>query len=361
MTLTRLELSGFKSFAKATTLEFPSRIIAIVGPNGSGKSNIAESIRWVLGEQSMKSLRGKKGEDLIWSGSPISPAGGPHVSRMGKASVSLLFDNTNGQLPLEFEEVILGRKIFRDGINEYSINGSTVRLKDVVELTARLGLGETKHNIIGQGEVDRILLSGPRERWEMLEEALGLSVYRLKKAEAQRKIEATERNMQQAEVVLRELAPHLKFLRSQAKRAEARESIAIELRGLEHIYIARESDEIDKEEEAQAAQRRPLADKLVLLQKEIDRLTKESAAAEKEALPPEVSGAEQELAAAVKKRQELARELGRLEGKLEAEREKLGRSVENIMDLRAFAEEVHVSLAEIRSLIEEEDQVKHQS
>ncbi len=172
MRLTRLRLSGFKSFARTTTFEFPSAASAIVGPNGSGKSNVAEAIRWVLGEQSMKTLRGKRGEDLIFNGSANSP-------RMGKAGVTLTFDNRDHALPLEFDEAIVERKIFRDGTNEYSLNGSPVRLKDIVELLARLGLGSTQHNIIGQGEVHRRgVLGGElrrahrRERRDRLEVAL---------------------------------------------------------------------------------------------------------------------------------------------------------------------------------------------
>ena len=164
MRLKRLELSGFKSFAKTTVLEFPSRVTAIVGPNGSGKSNIKEAIQWVLGEQSMKSLRGKKGEDMIWNGSVALTVSGEHsrttsgssgVPRMGKASVALIFDNADKRIPVEFDEVAIARKIFRDGANEYSLNNSPVRLRDVAELMAHIGLGESRHNIIGQGEVDR--------------------------------------------------------------------------------------------------------------------------------------------------------------------------------------------------------------
>src|SRR3990167_3947726 len=152
MKLKRLELIGFKSFARTTVLEFPVSTTAIVGPNGSGKSNVSEGVRWVLGEQSMKSLRGKRGEDLIWSGSNIIP-------RMGKASVTLVFDNKDRKIPVDFEEVSIMRKIFRDGVNEYYLNDSQVRLKDIVELMARMGLGDIKHNMIGQGEVDHILMS----------------------------------------------------------------------------------------------------------------------------------------------------------------------------------------------------------
>ena len=186
MCLEKLEIAGFKSFAKTTVLEFPARVTAIVGPNGSGKSNVVESLRWVLGEQSMKSLRGKKGEDLIWNGSPLSTnARQPTTPRMGKASVTLVFDNTDHAIPLDFGKVIIKRTIFRDGAGEYYLNNSQVRLKDIVELAARLGLGEAKHNIINQGEVDRMLLATSRERRQMLEEALGLRVYQIKKNDAE--------------------------------------------------------------------------------------------------------------------------------------------------------------------------------
>ena len=142
MRLTRLELSGFKSFAKATVLDFPSAVTAILGPNGSGKSNIKDAMQWVLGEQSMKSLRGKRGEDLIWNGSSLTGSGHTSgVPRMGKAAVTLVFDNSDRQIPIEFDELVLSRKIFRDGMNEYVINDSVVRMRDVVMLTARMGLG----------------------------------------------------------------------------------------------------------------------------------------------------------------------------------------------------------------------------
>ena len=344
----RLELSGFKSFAKTTVLEFPSRITAIVGPNGSGKSNIAEAVRWVLGEQSMKSLRGKKGEDLIWNGSP-------QIARMGKASVSLLFDNSNGRIPIEFGEVILGRKIFRDGSNEYSLNQSPVRLKDVAELMARVGLGETKHNIIAQGEVDRALLASPRERREMLEEALGLRVYHLKKGDAERKLAATGQNMGQTEALIRELAPHLKFLRSQVKRAEARERIGAELRESERVWIAREREAIEREERETAARYGPLLARHAVLREEIGRLEKEIAATEGDSQNEKETAPAGMDAAPVSRRQALEREIGRLEGKLEAELEKAGSSEpRRAASMNAAAEEVRAALAEIRTLLEEE-------
>src|SRR3989344_892718 len=130
MRLKKLELSGFKSFAQKTTLEFPSGISAIVGPNGSGKSNVVDALRWVLGEQSFKQLRSKAGADLIWAGSEKKPA-------QGKAHVALHFDNSDNFFPLDFSEVVIGRKVFKDGDNEYYLNESQVRLKDIAELLAR--------------------------------------------------------------------------------------------------------------------------------------------------------------------------------------------------------------------------------
>ncbi|MBI2640393.1 MAG: AAA family ATPase [Candidatus Sungbacteria bacterium] len=348
----KLELSGFKSFAKMTVLEFPSKVTAIVGPNGSGKSNIAEGIRWVLGEQSMKSLRGKKGEDLIWNGSPQIP-------RMGKASVTLIFDNKDGRIPLDFEEVSLGRKIFRDGLNEYYLNNSQVRLKDVVELIARIGLGETKHNIIGQGEVDRILLSSARERREMLEEALGLRVYQLKKNEAGRKLEATEENMKQVEALVREITPHLKFLRVQAQKAEARGTVEEELKQFQKIYFAKEGQEIKKERNGLESRQAPFVQKSNETKKEVERLLGDIAEAEKTFAGISVkSEDEKKLLGYEQKRRELEREIGRLEGKLEVEREKAAQPKLKIVDTRYVADEIRNFLAEIRAILDEEDRME---
>ncbi|MBI4137636.1 MAG: AAA family ATPase, partial [Candidatus Sungbacteria bacterium] len=199
MHLKRLELSGFKSFARHTALEFSSRIIGIVGPNGSGKSNIKEAIQWALGEQSMKSLRGKRGEDLIWNGTTSVP-------RMGKATVTVAFDNTSGGFAYPFEEVVIRRTIFRDGEGEYALNDSPARLRDIEEMLAGVGLGEARHTLISQGEVDRLLEVGPVERRRIIEEALGLQAHQIKKEEAERKLRKTDQNLAQAEGLIRELA-----------------------------------------------------------------------------------------------------------------------------------------------------------
>ncbi|MFY9462810.1 MAG: AAA family ATPase [Candidatus Sungiibacteriota bacterium] len=357
MHLKRLELSGFKSFAKTTVLEFPSRIVAVVGPNGSGKSNIAEAIRWVLGEQSIKMLRGKKGEDLIWSGSPPpSAAGGGGTSRMGKASVGLVFDNRDHAISLDFDEVVLSRKIFRDGSNEYAMNGSVVRLKDVVELCARMGLGESKHNLIGQGEVDRVLLATPRARREMMDSALGLRVYQLKKNEAERKLDVTAENIRQVEGLVRELAPHLKFLRLQAKRAEAREGLVMELRTVQDVYFMREDGEIAAAAAIAAVSAAPFIAARDAIEKQIADIEKEIAVAEKKTQEKKSGdGKTERLTALQDQRRICERELGRLEGMRDAagEASPMPRTV-SAPDVRHISDELRQFLSEVRSLAEEE-------
>ena len=233
MYLKELTIQGFKSFAKKGELEFSAPITAIVGPNGSGKSNIAEAFRFVLGEQSVKSMRGKKGEDLIWGGSD-------KITRGNRAGVEVLFDNKNRTFAVDFDEVKIERIVHRDGQNEYKLNGSTVRLKDVHELLANANIGSTGHHIISQGEADRVLAAGPKERREMLEDALGLKVYQLKKQETQRKLQKTQENILQVESLRREAAPHLKYLKKQVEKAERSLEVQAQLKTTYAEYLKRE-------------------------------------------------------------------------------------------------------------------------
>src|SRR5687767_9218745 len=161
MRLKSIELSGFKSFAKKTVLEFGTAITAVVGPNGSGKSNVAEAFRFVLGEQSIKSMRGKRGEDLIWNGATSEP-------RANRASVKVTFDNERKVFDIDFPEVTIERVVSRDGVNDYFINGSTVRLKDIIELLSKAHIGASGHHIISQGEADKIISSNSKERKAMV-------------------------------------------------------------------------------------------------------------------------------------------------------------------------------------------------
>lgn len=233
MYLKDLTINGFKSFAKKGELEFSAPITAIVGPNGSGKSNVAESFRFVLGEQSVKSMRGKRGEDLIWGGSAS-------VARGNRASVSLILDNTKRQFPLDFDEIKIERTVHRDGQNEYLLNDSAVRLKDIQELLASANIGSTGHHIISQGEADRILSSNAKERREMIEDALGLKVYQYKRQEADRKLAKTIENVAQVESLRREAAPHLKYLEKQVQKIEKSLELQEQLRGVYAEYLKRE-------------------------------------------------------------------------------------------------------------------------
>ncbi len=211
--LKSLELHGYKTFASKTLFEFADGITAIVGPNGSGKSNIADSLRWVLGEQSHNLLRAKKTEDMIFSGSEQRP-------RSGMASVTITFDNTSSWLPVDFSEVAVTRRAYRDGHNEYLLNGQSVRLKDINELLAQSGLSERTYTILGQGMVDASLALKADERRRLFEEAAGIGLYRTRREEALRRLENTKHNLERVLDILAELEPRLRSLERQAKRAQ---------------------------------------------------------------------------------------------------------------------------------------------
>lgn len=262
MYLKSLEISGFKSFAKKATLNFTSPISSIVGPNGSGKSNVAEAFRFVLGEQSIKSMRGKRGEDLIFNG-------GGEGARVNRAGVKVVFDNTKRMLNVDFDEVTLERVVHRDNSNEYFINGSPVRLKDIVELLAHAHIGASGHHIISQGEADRILNANIRERREMIEDALGLKIYQYKKIESQRKLEKTEENMKSVESLRREIAPHLKFLKKQVEKVEKVQELREELRRIYKEYLKREEIYLKDERVRIEDEKGPLAKEFAQLDNEI--------------------------------------------------------------------------------------------
>lgn len=312
MRLKSIELSGFKSFARKTELQFASAITSIVGPNGSGKSNIAESFRFVLGEQSMKSMRGRKGEDMIWNGSNSTP-------RSSRASVKLIFDNSDRALNLDFDHVAIERVVHRDGANEYLLNGSQVRLRDINELLSQANIGSSGHHIISQGEADRALSATPRERREMVEDALGLTAYLYKREEAERKLEKTAENMREVEGLRRELAPHLKFLQSQVKKIEDSQKLRDDLAAKYAEYLKRESVYLQvtaamlgAERELPEREQRELNEKIVELRQALEGKQGDSGTHELMRLEQEgrrVSG----------RRDAAGRELGRIEGELVAE------------------------------------------
>ncbi|MCB9810047.1 AAA family ATPase [Candidatus Nomurabacteria bacterium] len=309
MYLKELSINGFKSFAKKSELEFSAPITAIVGPNGSGKSNIAESFRFVLGEQSVKSMRGKRGEDLIWGGSE-------KVSRGNRAVVQVVFDNKSRQLALDFDEVKIERIVHRDGQNEYKLNDSTVRLKDVHELLASANIGSTGHHIISQGEADRVLAAGPKERREMIEDALGLKVYQNKKQETERKLDKTKENIAQVESLRREAAPHLKYLKKQVEKAERSLEIQKLLKEKYAEYLKREDTYVAFHHDRLTSARREPVEKLESIQKRLGEVKEKLKASESASESEELTKADENFVIASKKRQEAERELSSVEGQI---------------------------------------------
>lgn len=231
MFLKRLEINGFKSFANKTVFEFPTGIVGIVGPNGSGKSNVIDAIRWLLGEREAKNLRGGKIEDLIFAGTAKK-------QKMSMAQVSLVFDNTSGQIPMDFKEVVVSRSINRSGVSQYFINNSEVRLKDIIDFFSKIKLGTKGLTIIGQGSGDIFVKASPVERMMMVQEILGLKEYHLKKNESERKLKNTKINLEKVEAMTSEVAPRLRMLKRQTSRWEKRFEIEQELNELEKNYFA---------------------------------------------------------------------------------------------------------------------------
>lgn len=229
MRLKRLYLQGYKTFANRTEFLFDEGITAIVGPNGSGKSNVADAIRWVLGEQSLRELRGRRSTDMIFSGSQ-------QRARAGMAHVSLLLDNSNGELPIDYTEVEIARRIYRDGSSEYYLNGNKVRLKDVNALLATSGLAGRSYTMIGQGLVDQALSLKADERRALFEEAAGISHYKDRREQSLRHLHETQRNLERVHDVLEEIRPRLRSLKRQANRARDYEQVHTDLRALLRVW-----------------------------------------------------------------------------------------------------------------------------
>ncbi|MDP6387804.1 MAG: AAA family ATPase [Candidatus Pacebacteria bacterium] len=317
MYLKSLELSGFKSFAKKSIFDFTSDISGIVGPNGSGKSNVAEAFSFALGEQSIKSLRGKRGEDLIFNGSKAIP-------RSNRASVKVVFDNNKRFLDIDFDEVTVERSVHRDSINQYFINGSQVRLRDVVELLASANIGSSGHHIISQGEADRILNANIKERKEMIEDALGLKVYQYKKQESARKLEKTEENIAQVESLRKEIAPHIKFLKKQVDKVEKSIAMRDELKKLSLAYLKRESEYISHKKAQIEKEKKNPQEELNNLEKKLEKakeiLSNKDMSDEKS---EELISIEKGLADIRSEKDALMRDLGRFEGQIAFEERRI--------------------------------------
>ncbi len=245
MYLKRLEMQGFKSFADKTILEFRPGITGVIGPNGSGKSNISDAIRWILGEQSMKSLRGSKTQDIIFAGTQ-------NRKSLGFAEASLVFDNTDGALPIEFSEVTITRKIYRSGETGYYINKTACRLKDVIELFMDTGIGRDGYSIIGQGKVDEILSNKSEDRRHIFEEAAGIVKYRARKEETEKKLEQTKLNLLRINDIIIEIEGNLEPLQLQSDKAKKYLNLKEELKNIEIGLFIYNIDKYKKDLEALA-------------------------------------------------------------------------------------------------------------
>ncbi len=328
MYLKKVEITGFKSFANKTTLEFlPAAnfrddaegkgITAIVGPNGSGKSNVSDAIKWAMGEQSMKNLRGKKSEDVIFAGSGSK-------ARLSSASVSLFFDNSDKRIPLEFSEVVLTRKLFRSGESEYLINGSKSRLLDVTDLLARAGVGKESYSVINQGMSDALLNANPIERRGVLEDAAGVKQYQIKKERALKKLESTRENMERTAGLIREIEPHLKMLKRQAEKAQQGKIVAEELKEKQTQLFTHLWQAFQTERAKFSAEKETLGAAMMNMQREVDKMSDEL---NQESTQVEQSGEDQVLEKKKiqirQKLNEFDREIIIAEGRIVVEKEKL--------------------------------------
>lgn len=213
MYLKNIEVQGFKSFAQKINFEFHNGITGIVGPNGSGKSNVGDAVRWVLGEQSAKQLRGGNMQDVIFSGTELRKP-------LSFASVAITLDNSDHKLPVDFEEVTVTRRLYRSGESEYRINGSSCRLKDINEMFYDTGIGKEGYSIIGQGQIDKILSGKPEERRELFDEAAGIVKFKRRKNTTLKKLEEEQQNLVRVTDILSELTKQLEPLERQSETAK---------------------------------------------------------------------------------------------------------------------------------------------
>ncbi len=280
MYLSKLEIQGFKSFANIAVLDFPRGITAIVGPNGSGKSNVADAVRWVLGEQSLKLLRGKRSDDVIFAGSDKK-------ARLGVAEVSLYLNNEDHGAPIDYGELVITRRVYRDGEGEYLINHQPARLQDIQLLLAQANFGQRTYSVIGQGMIDGFLVSSPPERKHLFDEAAGVRQYQLKKDQARQKLDQSKENLTQGEAILVEIEPRLRSLTRQVRRLERREEVEKTLADKQTVYFGlrwrqtqHELDELHREFTTADGRRQDVVKELAAIQQELETIELERSASE---------------------------------------------------------------------------------
>ncbi len=351
MRLKTLQINGFKSFAQKTILEFNHPIVAIVGPNGSGKSNVVEAIRFVLGEQSMKSMRGKGGSDLVFKGSK-------NLSKSSRASVAIYFDNTDKvfkllndggeDVNLNYDVVSISREVFSDGLSKYILNGTEVRLKDIHNLLASVNIGSSGHHIISQGETDRILNANPRDRREMVEDALGLRIYQYKIKESERKLERTNENMKEVVLQRRENAPHLNFLRKQVEKFEKTKEMQAELATLYREYLKRENVYLEEEQSNLSDEKRKLSAELENISSKMS-INEDDNSSQGNKKIEELKKIEESLNSLRGVKSDIERKLGRIEGMIEIEEH---RKEQKSLFVEISQEEIKAIISEINNSID---------
>ena len=272
MYLKSIEVHGFKSFANKITFKFHNGITGIVGPNGSGKSNVADAVRWVLGEQRIKQLRGASMQDVIFSGTEMRKP-------LGYAYVSITLDNSDHQLPVDYDEVTVSRRLYRSGESEYMLNGTPCRLKDVNELFYDTGIGKEGYSIIGQGQIDKILSGKPEERRELFDEAAGIVKFKRRKYAAQKKLETEKQNLLRVNDILTELEKQTGPLEKQAEKAriylrkrEELKTLDVNVFLLENIRVTEQLKDVDEKLKIASGDLKETTDKYEAAKEEYERI-----------------------------------------------------------------------------------------
>jgi len=365
MYLKQLTLQGYKSFASRTEFLFSKGITAVVGPNGSGKSNIADAIRWALGEQSLRVLRGKSTHDMIF-------AGGRRRAQSGMAEASLTLDNTDGGLPIDFTEVTIARRAYRSGENEYLVNGSRVRLRDVTQLLAESGLSQRAYAVIGQGLVDAALSLRPQERRTLFEEAAGTAFYRSQLEDAVRRLDETQRNLERVRDIVNEITPRLHRLEREVERVEEHRRLTTHLRRLQRTWYGYQwgrlqadlSHAVERADALQASLR-ARQEHLVALEERISQLRQQESElrtslrdwhGQSSDLHSKAEDVQRELAVAEERSRLLQTRHEELAGELERLRDQEQAQEAHVAQVQAEAERLKADLAERKSRLVELEQ-----
>ncbi len=341
MYLKRLELQGFKSFSDKTCLEFKPGITVVIGPNGSGKSNISDAIRWVLGEQSMKALRGQNSSDVIFAGTQ-------NRKSLGFAEVSIVIDNQDGRLPIEYGEVTVTRKIYRSGETGYFINKVPCRLKDILELFMDTGIGKDGYSIIGQGRIDEILSNKSEDRRKIFEEAAGIVKFRVRKIESEKKLEQTKLNLLRINDILTEIEANIEPLKMQSEKAKKFLSLKEDLKNIE-VGLFLENIEQYKKKLEQILQ----DNEIMQNQYQEEETKKEHITQVKEALKNEINELTWKIEEIQNEKNSSASKTEKMNSEIEISKERIENNKKNSL---RFTEEIQELQGKIQDLEKEEEQ-----